>query len=86
MQLVDFQGQHGDGIDVVLGGGRRSFLPNTTTDYEYPSKKGRRLDGRNLIHEWVSNQSDSMFVWNKTQMDAVDVEKTKHLLGKLVKE
>jgi alkaline phosphatase len=83
MQLVDFQGQNGDGIEVVLGGGRSSFLPNTTADYEYPSKKGRRLDGRNLINEWVSKRPDSVFVWNKTRMDAVDVEKTKHLLGKL---
>jgi len=33
----------GDGIDVMLGGGRRHFLPS--------SEGGRRTDGRNLITE-----------------------------------
>ncbi|KAK3717878.1 hypothetical protein QZH41_014878 [Actinostola sp. cb2023] len=80
-QLVDFQGKHGDGIEVVFGGGRRAFLPNTTADPEYPNKNGSRLDGRHLINEWVAKRPDSKFVWKKSQLDAVDTEKTKHLLG-----
>ena len=38
-QLLSFN--HGDGIDVVLGGGRAMFLPNTVADPEYPGKSGR---------------------------------------------
>lgn len=31
-----------------MGGGRTNFLPNTTSDPEYPDESGRREDGRNL--------------------------------------
>lgn len=41
-QLLDFD--HGDGIDVMMGGGRANFLPE--------GEGGRREDGRNLIAEW----------------------------------
>ena len=41
-QLIGFD--HGDGIDVAMGGGVASFLPE--------AEGGRRLDGRNLIAEW----------------------------------
>lgn len=37
-------------IDVVFGGGRRHFLPNTVTDLN--GEKGNRQDGRNLINDW----------------------------------
>lgn len=83
LQLVEFQGKIGDGMEVVLSGGRMAFLPNNMTDYEEVNKTGQRLDGRNLIDEWVAKRPDSKFVWNKKQLDAVDVEKTKHVLGKL---
>ena len=35
-QLIDMD--HGDGIDVILGGGRAQFYPDTTTDPEYSDK------------------------------------------------
>lgn len=81
LQLVEFQGKIGDGVEVILGGGRRAFLPNNMTDYEEVNTTGRRLDGRNLLDEWTAKQPDSKFVWNKKQLDAVDLEKTKHVLG-----
>ena len=34
---------------VILGGGRRKFLPDNVTDPEYPNMTGVRTDGRNLI-------------------------------------
>ena len=40
---------YGDGIDVILGGGRREFMPIEADDPEYPSRPGLRDDGRNLL-------------------------------------
>ena len=79
-QLIERQ-KTGDGIEVVLGGGRENLLPATAIDPEYPAIKGRRRDGRNLIEEWQSAQAGSQFVWNKAQFDAVDPQRVTHLLG-----
>jgi alkaline phosphatase len=78
-QLVEFR--HGDGIEVVLGGGRRSFLPASATDPEYPAQKGARLDGRNLAEEWSKRRPRSAWVWSRAQLEAVDLAATDHLLG-----
>ena len=43
---------HGDGPEVVLGGGRAMFLPVQAGDPEYPGIVGSRDDGRNLVEEW----------------------------------
>lgn len=71
----------GNGIEVVLGGGREMFIPTTAADPEYPTRTGRRTDGRNLPQEWVTAQPRSTYVWNKAGFDAVDPGKVKHLLG-----
>jgi alkaline phosphatase len=78
-QLVDFN--IGDGIEVALGGGRQHFLAAGFDDPEYQEYFGARLDGRNLIAEWQKKSPGSEFVWNKTQLEALDLKKTKHLLG-----
>ena len=36
-------------FQVILGGGRGMFMPNTTADPEYPDLTGHRGDGQNLI-------------------------------------
>jgi alkaline phosphatase len=77
-QLIEFD--HGDGLEVALGGGREYFLPNSVQDPEDVSAKGRRKDGRDLTTEW-SSRAGSPFVWNKAQFDAIDAGSTKHLLG-----
>jgi alkaline phosphatase len=77
-QLVDFN--VGNGIEVALGGGRSYFLPNTTPDPEYPTRKGRRTDGRDLTTDWAARPG-AAYVWNKAQFDAVDTQKTTRLLG-----
>eukprot|EP00041_Stephanoeca_diplocostata_P018789 m.397102 g.397102 ORF g.397102 m.397102 type:complete len:612 (+) comp21122_c0_seq1:300-2135(+) len=46
LQLVEWE-VDGAGWDVVLGGGRRGFFPNTTSE-------GRRRDGRDLVAEWTA--------------------------------
>ena len=40
----------GDGIDVIFGGGRRHFVPNSLLDEE--SARGSRTDGRDLRVEY----------------------------------
>jgi len=69
-QLVEFE--HGSGIDVVMGGGRRHFMPSSAADPEYPSKRGKRGDGRNLIEEWQARHPDGIYAWNRAQFDAID--------------
>ncbi len=54
----------GDGIDVILGGGRREFMPTELADPEYPEKQGARDDGRNLIDEWLAADSSRRYAWN----------------------
>ncbi|XP_046714387.1 alkaline phosphatase, intestinal, tandem duplicate 1 [Silurus meridionalis] len=73
-------------IDVILGGGRMYMTPKGTPDPEYPtssSRKGNRLDKRNLIETWLDERKDrrSQYVWNKEQLNAVDVNTTDCLMG-----
>jgi alkaline phosphatase len=77
-QLVEFP--FGHGIDVALGGGRTEFMPADQRDPEYPGLPGKRLDGRDLIAAWQKNDG-AAYVWNETQMKAIDPAKTTHLLG-----
>lgn len=75
----------GRNITVVLGGGRRHFVPKVTLDPEEPDKEGRRLDGRNLIEEWSRNHRrkniPARYVFNKEQFENVDPRKVNRLLG-----
>ena len=77
-QLVEFP--VGDGIDVVLGGGRRGFMPAQQPDPEYPDKAGRREDGRDLVAEW-RQRSGGSYVWNTRGLEALDPARTTKLLG-----
>ena len=79
-QMIRAQ-KKGDGLEVILGGGRQMFLPTTQVDPEYSNQTGRRTDGRNLINEWVGAQPKSSYVWSKAAFDAVNPYKTKKLLG-----
>ncbi len=76
-QLIEFD--HGDGIDIALGGGREHFLPTDAADPEYPERKGMRADGRNLTAEWIAKSADHAYVWNRADFDAVGADKK--LLG-----
>ena len=79
MQLIEYP--HGNGIEVIFAGGRRKFMHQNQADPEYPEKKGDRLDGRDLIQEWVDQHPNSKYVWNKTGFDQIDVEKVDHVIG-----
>ncbi|XP_046683690.1 alkaline phosphatase-like [Homalodisca vitripennis] len=82
-QLVE--DEPGKNINVVMGGGRRHWLPRAARDPETLTEEGRRLDGRNLIDEWIRDKRKkglkAEYIWNKGQMDAVDAATTDHLLG-----
>ena len=77
-QLLEFP--HGDGIDVVLGGGRSFFQPQQTPDPEYAGLSGKRTDGRDLTQEWLA-RSGARYVWNQSQFDALDLQNAGPVLG-----
>ena len=67
-QLLDFA--PGRGPSVLLGGGRREFLPATVRDPEHDDKVGLRQDGRNLTEEWRQRNPGGAYVWNTAQFRA----------------
>ncbi len=78
-QMIEWP--HGDGIDVVLGGGRAYFMPEGQPDPETPSRSGLRRDGRDLIAEWRAASPAGAFVIDQAGFDAVDPARTPRLLG-----
>ena len=77
-QLVELPA--GDGIDVVMGGGRRGFLPTSITDLE--GSAGRREDGRNLVKEWQARYGkDAVYIEDRSGFDKVNPAKTDKLMG-----
>ncbi|KAG8225734.1 hypothetical protein J437_LFUL012877 [Ladona fulva] len=79
--VEDEPGKH---INVMLGGGRRHWLPKVARDPESTSEEGRRLDGRNLIDDWIRDKKRrglrGHYVWNKGQFDAINPKYVDHLL------
>ncbi|XQW85126.1 alkaline phosphatase [Thalassotalea piscium] len=91
-QLVNFEanlearysGINVDGIEVVMGGGRRHFLPK---DAAYNSgdavseKEGDRTDGRDLTAQWQAAYPNGSYVWNEAGFKAIDPEVTERIFG-----
>ncbi|CAH0588848.1 unnamed protein product [Chrysodeixis includens] len=73
----------GNKFKVILGGGRRSFYPNTKIDEE--ASMGIRTDGRNLIQEWQKDKSSqnasAKYIWNREQLKQLDNDLPEYLLG-----
>jgi alkaline phosphatase len=78
-QLVEFP--HGDGLEVVLGGGRAHFLPKNAADPERPDVPGARGDGRDLVEAWRKRFPGGAYVWSRAQLEAVDAASVRYLLG-----
>jgi len=57
----------GSGLDLILGGGRQFFIPNTLADEE--GGMGSRTDGRDLRAEFQS--AGYSYVWNDTGFSAL---------------
>ncbi len=70
-----------DGLEVAMGGGRRSFLKREAGADPETGAQGERLDGRDLTQEWVSNYHNAAYVWNRQQLNAINTDKVDHLLG-----
>lgn len=71
----------GNRLKVILGGGRREFLPNTTVDEEGTS--GLRTDGRDLVAEWRQHKQalgePHAYVWHRQQL--LNASEDGYLLG-----
>lgn len=80
-QLIDWEA--GDGFEVILGGGRRAFLPATMADPEYADETGVRADGRDLSAEWLTRHDNqaAAYVFNLEGFEGVDPAATDRLLG-----
>ncbi|RNL60176.1 alkaline phosphatase [Zhongshania marina] len=91
-QLINFEpnlearinGVDVDGIEVVMGGGRRSFLPKDAT-FNSPdavsSVEGDRTDGRDLTAEWKTRYPSGNYIFDQSSFDAIDTESTSKVLG-----
>ncbi|MEM7167362.1 MAG: alkaline phosphatase [Planctomycetota bacterium] len=62
-----YNGQLGNGIDLLLGGGRSFFVPSGVSDEE--GDPGNRLDGRDLRAEFQS--AGYHYIWNESQFALV---------------
>ncbi|XP_005189231.1 membrane-bound alkaline phosphatase [Musca domestica] len=80
-QLVEWD--VGSKFKVIMGGGRRNFINETVNDEE--GFAGQRLDGRNLIKQWLEDKkrlnANASYVWSRKGLSLVDLEKTEYLLG-----
>ncbi|XP_060076767.1 uncharacterized protein LOC132556377 [Ylistrum balloti] len=83
---IAYQLVYNNDIQVVLGGGRGPFLPDTTADPETKTVGWiHRKDGHDLTKIWKQIQTSKKrrhsYVWKKGQFDSVDPTETDYLLG-----
>lgn len=87
-QLVNFEknlesryaGIDIDGIDVVMGGGRRHFLPKDASANSPDASsavEGDRTDGRNLVTEWTQTYPNGKYVYDQAGFDAINAASDK---------
>jgi alkaline phosphatase len=67
-QLVEFS--HGDGLDVVLGGGEAHFRSSPQVGYAHSDPTRARLDGRDLVDEW-SKRPGAVFISSCSELAAL---------------
>lgn len=75
-QLI--HGDVGKKLKVIFGGGSRNFINSTMTEN---GSKGFRDDGKNLIEDYKSMDSERIFVNNREQMMNLDEKNVKQVLG-----
>jgi len=69
-QLVEEK--HGDGIEVVFGGGRSNFLP---------APAGSRSDSRDLVAEWKKRFPDGRYAASRDELLALDAKQARRVFG-----
>ncbi|MDA7826417.1 alkaline phosphatase [Porticoccaceae bacterium] len=75
-----YKGANTDGIEFVMGGGRRHFLPKSAT-INQNSTEGRRTDGRDLIAEWKAHYPDGLYMNSRSDFDSADFSKATNVFG-----
>jgi len=86
LQLV--KSEAGKKIDIMLGGGKSSFLPESEKpnnlprwDYEKDEWDNYRQDNRNLINEWKDDHPDGSFISTIKELSTIDSKSTSHVMG-----
>ncbi len=91
-QLVNFEanlearyeGLDVDGLEVVMGGGRRHFLPKDAAFNSadaVSSVEGDRTDGRDLTAEWKAKYPAGQYVMDQAGFDAINADTTERVFG-----
>lgn len=91
-QLVNFEsnlearysGIDVDGIEVVMGGGRRHFLPNDAAFNSadaVSSVEGDRTDGRDLTAEWQAQYPTGSYIDDQMGFDGLMTETTERVFA-----
>ena len=93
LQLVEFEtnlksrypgAKSVNGIEVVMGGGRRHFLPKDVS-FNSPdavsSIEGDRTDNRDLTAEWKKAYPDGEYVIDRSGFDAINPQKASHIFA-----
>lgn len=74
-------GDTGSKFDVIFGGGRKKFLPETVSDED--GNKGERKDGNNLIDNWKleNRNKNSRYIFNRKGLQSLDASTPSKVLG-----
>ena len=72
-----YPGAKTDGIEVVMGGGLRHFLPAG----EAEESMGTRPDGRNLVDEWKKINQKGVYLDSRADFDSTNFEAAAQVLG-----
>jgi alkaline phosphatase len=89
-QLVNFdtnlearyEGVDIDGIDVMMGGGRRHFLPaDAPASSDDAESAGDRTDGRNLVVEWQDKYPSGSYIEGQQGFSQIQIDSTAPLLA-----
>lgn len=79
-----FDGIDVDGIEVVMGGGRRHFLPNDAS-FNSPDAvsaiEGDRSDGRDLTAEWQAMYANGVYLYDAAGFNGLDTETTERVFA-----
>lgn len=70
-QLIE--NKPGKNINVIMGGGMRSFVPDTADG-------GRRKDGKNLTAKWIDLHPSGEFITSRSQLLNIS-KQAEHVLG-----
>lgn len=79
-----FDGADVDGIEVIMGGGRRHFLPKDAA-FNSPdassSVEGDRTDNRDLTAEWTTLYPNGRYIYDQSGFDGLNTETTERVFG-----